>query len=76
MGAPVKGTTTDQLPYVYRWQAHHTAHEIDTIEKATKLVVSGRVNVTRAGGTSVLAFSFKNTYPQHAPRAPAVNLCR
>jgi hypothetical protein len=76
MGAPVKGPTTEQLPYVYRWQAHHTAHETDTIERATKLVVSAGVKITRAGGTSVLAFSFKNTYPQRAPRAPTVNLCR
>lgn len=75
MGAPRYGSTTDTLPYVYRWKMHLTASETDTIERATKLVVAGKVKVTRHSGSTVLAFSFANSYPRRAPRAPGVNLC-
>jgi hypothetical protein len=75
MGAPVKGATTDELPYVYRWKVHRTAHETDTIKRASKLVVAGQVSVLRRGGSRAAAFGFTNTYPRRAPRPPTVNLC-
>jgi X-X-X-Leu-X-X-Gly heptad repeat protein len=76
MRKPQRGPTTVLLPYVYRWAQHLTANESDTISRATKLVLSGKVNITRHDGASVLAFDFANTYPSSAPRAPTVKLCR
>ncbi len=48
---------------------HLTASENDTIERATKLVLAGKVEVTRHGGSTVLSFHFTNSYPRRAPRA-------
>jgi hypothetical protein len=75
MGAPRSGPTTEVLPYLYAWQMHQTAHERDTIKRATKLVLSGTVNVTRSDGKRALAFQFANTYPRRRPPAPKVRVC-
>ena len=75
MGKPQRGPTTEVLPYVYRWQQRLTANETDTIRRASKLVLSGDVNITRQNGSSALLFNFTNYYPQRTPRAPRVTLC-
>jgi hypothetical protein len=75
MKKPQRGSSTVLLPYVYRWEQHLTANERDTIRRTTKLVLSGKVNITRHDGSRAFAFDFANTYPNSAPRAPAVNLC-
>ena len=75
MEEPQRGPTTVVLPYVYRWERHLTATENDTISRATKLVLSGKVDVTRHDGSRLFAFNFTNTYPRITPRAPAVKLC-
>ncbi len=75
MGAPQSQTKTEVLPYLYAWHMHQTAHERDTIERASKLVISGTVNVTRSDGKRALAFQFANTYPRRRPPAPKVNVC-
>lgn len=72
---PQRGPTTVVLPYVYRWEQHLTATENDTIRRATKLVISGNVDVTRHDGSRVFAFEFANTYPRTTPAAPTVKLC-
>lgn len=75
MGKPRRGSSTVALPYVYRWEQHLTAKETDIIRRATKLVLSGKVNITRHDGSRAFAFDFANTYPGSAPPAPAVNIC-
>jgi hypothetical protein len=76
MRKPRRRSATVSLPYVYRWELHLRAKETDTIKRATKLVLSGKVNITRHDGSRVLAFDFANSYPRRAPRPPGVNLCR
>ncbi len=76
MGAPRSGAKTEVLPYLYAWRMHQTAHESDTIERASKLVISGTVDVTRSDGKRALAFQFANTYPRRRPAAPKVKVCR
>jgi hypothetical protein len=75
MGKPQRQPTTDLLPYVYRWERHLTANEKDTIRRATKLVLAGKVDIVQNDGSRVLAFDFTNSYPRSAPRAPRVKLC-
>jgi hypothetical protein len=75
MEKPQRGPTTVVLPYVYRWEQHLTATENDTISRATKLVISGQVDITRHDGSRVFAFDFANTYPRSTPPAPTVKLC-
>ncbi len=75
MGAPRSGTTTEVLPYLYAWQMHQSAHENDTIRRASKLVVSGTVDVTRSNGKRASAFQFADTYPRHRPPPPKVKVC-
>jgi hypothetical protein len=76
MQAPQSQTKTEVLPYLYAWHMHQSAHERDTIERASKLVVSGTVNVIRSDGKRAVAFQFANTYPRRRPPAPKVNVCR
>lgn len=75
MARPQRHSRTVVLPYVYRWEQHLTANETDTIRRATKLVVSGSVDITHHDGSRALAFNFGNSCPRHTPRPPAVNLC-
>jgi hypothetical protein len=75
MKKPRRGSRTVLLPYVYRWEQHLTAHERDTIRRTTKLVLSGKVDITHQDGSRAFGFDFANTYPHSAPWAPAVNLC-
>lgn len=75
MGKPQRRSKTEVLPYVYRWEQHLTANETDTIRRATKLVLSGNVDITHHDGSPALAFNFGNSYPRRTPRPPAVNLC-
>jgi hypothetical protein len=75
MKKPQRRSRTVVLPYVYRWEQHLTANERDTIKRSTKLVLSGTVNITHDDGSPAFGFDFANSYPNSAPRAPAVNLC-
>lgn len=63
------------LTYVYRWETHETAIETDTIDRSTKLVLSGKVTIYLHTSRQ-FAFEFNNTYPKTAPKAPRVKLCR
>lgn len=76
MEEPRQTASTDILPYVYRWKMHLTATETDTIRRSSKLVLAGKIKINRHEGSTVLAFSFANSYPRRAPRAPGVTLCR
>ncbi len=75
MAKPRRHSKTVVLPYVYRWEQHLTANETDTIRRATRLVLSGNIAISRQNGSHALAFSFGNSYPRRTPRPPAVNLC-
>jgi hypothetical protein len=75
MGAPQRAADTVLLPYVYRWEVHLTSNETDTISHATKLVLSGKVDITHHDGSPVLSFDFTNSYPRNTPRPPGVKLC-
>lgn len=63
------------LTYAYRWDSDEKASETDTVDRSTKLVLSGKVTIY-LHAVRQFAFEFANSYPKTAPRPPRVRLCR
>ncbi|HLH64967.1 MAG TPA: hypothetical protein VKV27_04650 [Solirubrobacteraceae bacterium] len=73
--APDYRGDTVRLSFSYPWGSRQTAHETDTLSRATLLDRGGVIRVS-GGGQRPFTIRFTNTQLARAPAAPRVNLCR
>lgn len=68
--------SSSPLRSVYRWwQTGQSASESDVIS-GSGVITSGRIAVSPHAGLAGFTVNFSNSYPDSAPAAPRINLCR